>query len=91
MTADSVPGSTWKNRNALVGASMAVQLATAALDGAHAGEGGEGRGLVVATTLTFHHSGRPLLRVPTTWSWAGMATLSRVLGDGLPGRCCGDT
>ena len=42
-------------------------------------------GSVVATTSTFHHPELPL-RVPTTWSCAGIGTLFRLLGDGLPGR-----
>ena len=43
-------------------------------------------GLVVATTSTFHHSGSPPFRVPTTWSWAGMGMFDTLLGDGPPGR-----
>ena len=42
-------------------------------------------GSVVAITWTFHHSGRPPLRVPTTWSWAGIGTSTRLEGAGLPG------
>ncbi len=34
-------------------------------------------GLVVATTCTFHHSGSPLLRVPTTWLCAGIGDVAQ--------------
>ena len=67
-------------------ASMAVPPSTAALMAPVLVSVANVEGLVVATTSTFHHSGRPLLRVPTTWSCAGIGTLATAGGDGLPGR-----
>ena len=66
--ADSVPGSTWKNRKVLVGAVIAVPAVTAALIALTLVSVPNVAGFVVATTSTFHHSGAPSLRVPTTWS-----------------------
>src|SRR5579875_3867310 len=73
--AGTVPGSTWNIRNTLVGTSatlpavLAAAMALTLVSVLHVA------GSVVATTSTFHHSGRPLLRVPTTWLWAGIGTL----------------
>ena len=81
-----MPGRTWKNSEVLVGASIALDAFTAAVMAAVLVSVANVAGSVVATTSTFHHSGLPPLRVPTTWSWAGMGTLFKLLGDGLPGR-----
>ena len=84
--AGTVPGRTWKNSETLVGASMAFDALTAAVMAAVLVSVAKVAGSVVATTSTFHHSGTPLLRVPTTWSCDGIGTLATLLGDGLPGR-----
>ena len=80
-----MPGRTWKKSEAFVGASIAFDALTAAVMAAVLVKVAKVAGSVVATTSTFHHSGRPLLRVPTTWSCAGIATFWTLLGDGLPG------
>jgi hypothetical protein len=64
--AGTVPGMTWKKRNALVGTDRAVVAVTAALMALTLVKVANTVGLVVAMTWTFHHSGRPPLRVPTT-------------------------
>src|SRR5271165_4589804 len=73
--AGTVPGRTWKKREVLVGASIAFDAFTAAVMAAVLVSVLKVAGSVVATTSTFHHSGSPPLRVPTTWSCAGMGTL----------------
>ena len=83
--AGTVPARTWKNRKALVGTDTALEAPSAASMADTLVSVANVAGSVVATTCTFHHSGSPPLRVPTTWSWAGMGTLYRLSGDGLPG------
>src|ERR1700684_4453651 len=84
--AGTVPGMSWKKRNTLVATESAVPPVTAALMALTLVRVAKVEALVVAMTCTFHHSGRPLFRVPTTWSWEGMGTLSTDDGEGLPGR-----
>ena len=87
MEADSVPGSTWKNKKALVGAVIGRPSRDGRIDGARRWSVcRRWPGFVVATTSTFHHSGAPPLRVPTTWSCAGIGTLDTLAIEGLPGR-----
>ena len=82
--AESVPGSTWKNRKALVGTAVAAVAglgsAAAVLMAFRLVKVLNVARLLVATTSTFHHSGSPPLRVLTTWLCAGMGTASRVAG-----------
>jgi hypothetical protein len=66
MDADNVPGKIWKNKKALVGAVIAVPAVTAALIALTLVRVPNVAGSVVATTSTFHHSGAPPFRVPTT-------------------------
>ena len=82
--AGTVPGRTWKNSEALVGSSTAVPAPMAAVMAAVLVSVLKVAGSLVATTATFHHSGRPPLRVPTTWSCAGIGTLSRLLASATP-------
>ncbi len=88
--AGTVPGRTWKKRNVLVGTDTAFVAVTAALMALTLVRVLNVAGSVVAITSTFHHSGRPPLRVPTTWSWAGIGTFFTLVGDGLPGQGAGD-
>ena len=91
-------GSTWKNRKALVGTAMAdAAVPLPGVDGGEAGQLVERGQARRGDDLDVPPLGRPLFRVPTTWSWAGMATsatarrrASREARDDPGGRWLGD-